>query len=79
MSDWQPIESAPKDGTPVILGTSEPGFYPRSAWFSQEFDEWVVRENIERGEATFINFRNITHWMPLPNPPISGSGGDNRT
>lgn len=68
MSEWQPIETAPKTGVVVILGhpgsASEtaawygdgnvPGWYSEDSWKSQ-FNSWVAFPP--------------THWMPLPEPP----------
>jgi len=56
MSEWQPIETAPKDGSIIIVdgGTA---YWHRgyASWFScsaQRPIDW-----------------NVTHWMPLPEPP----------
>jgi len=83
MSEWQPIETAPKDGTTVLLG-----YYNRSGkwrtvrgcWYSdaQIAEDW---EEPHDGEAGWYetaenaddtpNCWNCspTHWMPLPTPP----------
>lgn len=68
---WRPIESAPKDGTAILLlykghavealwecvdsGDGESGKQPAYRW-SSEFDFF--------GYGT-----EPTHWMPLPEPP----------
>jgi hypothetical protein len=55
--DWQPIETAPKDGTAVLVGRA--GRYPRvtpSIW-SEEMCKWL-----NMGDQP-------THWLPLPPPP----------
>lgn len=64
MTDWQPIETAPKDGTEVIA--YDDGVYI-SHWYvtnPQIFGWWA-------GDAGGIN---PTHWMPLPTPPKSTEG-----
>jgi hypothetical protein len=73
MSEWQPIETAPKDGTPIIVATSAPGFYPRSGWWSDRFGEWVVRENESGATRLCPDYAGValTHWMPLPPPPAT--------
>lgn len=70
--EWQPIETAPKDGRMVLLAESgyvECGFWHDGSecyghrggagWFSEE-----DRHNL-------LTARNVhpTHWMPLPAPP----------
>ena len=63
MSKWQPIETAPKDGTRVILNDSlhtQIGFYS-TALDCGECLGWVNDEGIVS--------LNPTHWMPLPEPP----------
>ena len=58
MSEWQPIETAPMDGTPIILlpyGDVTDLFV--SFWMQSD-DRWANNE-----------WSKITHWMPLPSPP----------
>lgn len=58
---WQPIETAPKDGTKVLVYT-EYGRTFVAAWW-EDYDDW--RYHYE-GYVT-----KPTHWMPLPEPPIT--------
>jgi hypothetical protein len=65
-SAWQPIETAPKDGTvflgyKLFLGGS---YYPVPMQFLKEYDQFV---NIADGYAVFVC--DVSHWMPLLNPP----------
>lgn len=61
MSDWQPIETAPRDGTWLLL-TGE-GHVGAGLWL---FGEWRDLGDIGWGGMTEPT---ITHWMPLPEPP----------
>lgn len=68
MSDWQPIETAPKDGTQVLVGRFVPGDkYDRRI----RVDWW--HGHMKHGYTGFGHFNPIywppTHWMPLPAPP----------
>lgn len=59
MSEWKPIEAAPKDGTPVLLWDDiyETGWV--ASW--EEPGVWC---------DVFGNLLNgVAHWMPLPAPP----------
>jgi hypothetical protein len=64
MSEWKPIESAPKDGTEVLL--AYPGGIVKSGkWtlFGGYYEEhWADGERPRFGA-------DPTHWMPLPPPP----------
>jgi hypothetical protein len=70
MSDkvWQPIESAPRDGTPFLgYDGSEMTVVQWTKW--GEIGYWtllVCGAYAEDGEWT------PTHWMPLPYPPEKG-------
>jgi hypothetical protein len=64
---WQPIETAPKDGTRVILCAVD-GNYPRVAegYYQRDGWHWSTDENWRDSEMA------PTHWMPLPVPPTPG-------
>lgn len=75
MSEWQPIETAPKDGTPVDLWCCPPshalstgGGRTPDCWFSNgTWWEWC---EVDAGDDQCRRaVHNATHWMPLPEPP----------
>lgn len=56
MSEWQPIETAPRDGTLVLLGNeNDPDWPLRCRRWCTEWNRW-------RG----YDGEDATHWMPLP-------------
>ena len=59
---WQPIETAPKDGTRVLLFF--PGFVI-PVWVGDWHEGWRP----EYGVRTPPIEDDPTHWMPLPAPP----------
>ena len=81
MNQWQPIETAPRDGTWVLIAggrTTEDDYNstgvlttrPVTAFWSEPLWE-------EDAEWAFCfwdgdwreGYLNPTHWMPLPQPP----------
>lgn len=56
-SEWQPIESAPKDGTKII--TTCVDRYPRDLFCDKYF----------QNEKRWSCGGKPTHWMPLPPAP----------
>lgn len=64
MSEWQPIETAPKDGT---------RFLAAEEWDIREGWLFVVAK-VRNGKfvVAWDNCDEIdpTHWMPLPAPPV---------
>lgn len=72
---WQPIETAPKDGTWVILGLSENwklGVDGRSCpgYWLTGWEHGVDYEGRESGwEDVYHNDVEPICWMPLPSPP----------
>lgn len=66
---WQPIDTAPRDGTEVIIfnghgkGTIFVGFYVG--------DEEDMEPHWARIDSLEI-FYEPTHWHPLPQPPKTG-------
>ena len=63
---WQPIETAPKDGTQVIAAGRNFG---ASTDWHRVIAEW--RENAWVGEDFMMGetYDYLTHWQPLPAPP----------
>ena len=68
MSDWQPIETAPKDGERILLAWGidaiEIGWWKHNgrtqrSYFAidHEMDDYELADD------------QPTHWMPLPLPP----------
>ena len=63
MTEWQPIETAPDDGYPVLLWYANYDGMIQGWWFSSP-------KGIDDGWETIIGtIGNPTHWMPLPDPP----------
>lgn len=69
MSEWQPIETAPKDGTPILCGR----FVPRDRHNGRVRVDWWRSYEEGCGFVGFGEFNQhywpATHWMPLPDPP----------
>lgn len=62
--EWKPIETAPKDGTCILLAAYTPGgTVIISDHWSEETNWW----------CDWYDGHSIpaTHWMPLPPPPRS--------
>ncbi|NRA59196.1 MAG: DUF551 domain-containing protein [Phycisphaerales bacterium] len=63
MSEWQPIETAPRDGTMLVLWLPHEGGIgwgssgtPDDPWWGAPF-------------GCYDEYMNPSHWMPLPDPP----------
>ena len=64
MSEWRPIETAPRDGTKVLLCEADQPTEIVLGWWLQ--NAW--RDYGDIGCGGFDDY-NPTHWMPLPEPP----------
>lgn len=66
---WQPIETAPKDGTTILLWS------PRMQWEKQKniaiMAYWSDCGWYD-GHGGGWGGRAFSHWMPLPEPPQEG-------
>lgn len=66
MSEWQPIETAPRDGAEIDLSVLSkdgvrfraPGVVWKSGVWRNVAERWVLWDDVIP-----------THWMPLPEPP----------
>jgi len=61
MMEWQPIETAPKDGTWFLA--LHPNFFGDCIILGFHFGGW--RDVPDPQVAAYCP----THWMPLPDPP----------
>lgn len=71
--DWQPIETAPRDGTEVLVGSPVVGVtiakydatwaHPYWNFDTQELCPWPCE------------VPKVTDWMPLPEPPQACEAG----
>lgn len=73
MSEWQPIETAPKDGAAVLVTNGggvwiakhkavyQSGYKPDNPWFCLMLNKDHIPPKLRRGCPT--------HWMPLPSLP----------
>ena len=71
-AQWQPIETAPKDGTAVLLWLGAPWSEVRQMWWYDPWDVWLAagEDEPDAGDERFGCGSAIpTHWMPLPAPP----------
>lgn len=75
---WQPIESAPRDGTQVLVWSDELYIKPYIAWWGvdqnapedgNEQEEWLTGDGDSWSTGYYYTPCNPTHWMPLPAPP----------
>ena len=76
MGEWQPIETAPKDGTSVLLCQAFDAdgkpirdkawglFVQVAAWWDEQ--EWIVYCSTPSEPSLHFD---PTHWQPLPAPP----------
>jgi hypothetical protein len=72
--EWQPIETAPKDGTPILVWRKA-GIVWLAYWndsflhvqSDQHMPAWVV---FDCEDPWFSEtYQSPTHWQPLPEPP----------
>jgi hypothetical protein len=66
MADWQPIETAPKDGTWVLSWGAHHGI-------------GIARHNGLFAHMTGVSgWDGSTHWQPLPDPPSLTPNSDSK-
>lgn len=63
---WRPIETAPKDGTAVLVYLAP--FEPMQGSYIATYDAWFVGARSIIGKQLGDAY-TPTHWMPLPAPP----------
>ena len=68
VQQWQPIETAPKDGTNILL-VNRIGNVATGLWQGNgEYEGWWLRGG-NRPNTFFNHHYGPSYWMPLPEPP----------
>lgn len=64
MSEWISVKDRLPQGEPVseiCVVFAPPSVSPRLAFYAPQFSQWFRWDNEP--------IENVTHWMPLPDPP----------
>lgn len=63
--DWRPIDTAPKNGTAVLVALAGGMYTPTVAYWRSSItgSMWTIPE------TNRYLIVEPTHWMPLPEPP----------
>lgn len=71
MDEWQPIETAPRDGTYVLVTCAGPFVPAVVCWATDEngTSGWTDDPEFFAWPPLDLSGWPLTHWMPLPLPP----------
>ena len=67
LHEWQPIETAPRDGTPILGARLDCNDQYVMYWMEEDETAPLYRWAIIDGGV--MHKDALTHWMPLPEPP----------
>jgi hypothetical protein len=73
--EWRPIETAPKDGTRILIW---PGCWP-THWedeirFQDELHSgWLIVDCEDPWYTVFSLPEHVTHWVPMPEGPANNA------
>ena len=73
--DWRPIETAPRDGTPILAYSAKAITEGKLSRTGGMDITWWRTEKDKRGYVGWGEFNDQfwppTHWAPLPAPPTN--------
>tara|TARA_R110000823_G_C15611549_1_gene466548 strand:- start:65 stop:328 length:264 start_codon:yes stop_codon:yes gene_type:complete len=64
LSDWRPIDGAPKDGSWIAIRSGV--WEPTAAYWDSELDAWQSLADLERKDIGYDHWP-VDLWMPIPN------------
>jgi hypothetical protein len=73
MSEWRPIETAPKDGTEFMawLNLLTVNVFEPRCRFDPDSGAFQVWERIDYDMDGWESGYTASHWMPIPPPPLN--------
>lgn len=75
MSEWKTIESAPKDGTEILIWCNERKSWQSARWVDDVHDAWELvdketKKLVRHKTGYWDTLANSwDYWMPQPPPP----------
>ena len=67
MNEWQPIATAPKDGSGILIVAG--GLVFEAFWdYMHDVNVWRYANMTD--DQSLSEIIEPTHWMPLPTPPV---------
>lgn len=78
-SAWRPIESAPKDGTKVLLLFPGGESCVAAWWECGDFSKWKIAHVTGYEWESITDDFPPTHWQPLPPPPAAADSQNQPT
>jgi hypothetical protein len=78
--EWQPIETAPKDGTEFLAYDKRTKKMDVCHWIGRPMN-WPSQVQMDGEYGPYEDqfghsWRDISHWMPLPPPPAIEQEGE---
>lgn len=86
---WQPIETAPKDGTDILVNASDslsggllsqinpniayPAYWSEMRVIQNNVGSWMHDSVWRSSIDRYLHYPFPTKWMPLPTPPEEGA------
>ena len=67
--EWKPIETAPKDGTMILVCLPRMMNLIVRASYSTVYKYWKTDHDTDGGITNPTFFHEGDFWMPLPDPP----------
>ena len=67
LREWQPIETAPRDGMPILGARLDCNDQYVMYWMEE--DETAPKYRWAIIDGGVMHKDALTHWMPLPDPP----------
>lgn len=67
--DWQSMDSAPKDGSEILVYDRKTDSIMLVHWGEDYGFRWCVTHSWQDEQGGYETADSPSHWMPLPNKP----------